>query len=271
MQAFELHGIRRAEVPDFLERHEGPVMSFRDLSNSDRLLSRLDAPLINFTTDIFALNPDWLRHEDCKHMLSSWDFYKSVGNFPGFLLVDSVSRNRNGTWAEDERLSGTLYVLSTEVPELGKERDSPSGPYVGLIYKVKISTFNNRPVFRFYAISPSDWKYWRSRYELVSMLALAEACGVSIFGRLVGTNALVSEFCTGRRFPSPDIIASLEPMFWSPPYPFLGEHSDSEDPTYLERWESYTTYLEKEGYLNDLKKAQQSRRRMFELGDEDAQ
>jgi hypothetical protein len=265
IQAYEWHGVTRAEIPDFLADFEGPPVKLRDLASDERLLDRLDAPLLDFTTAVFDLHPDWLRREDATQVLRDHDFYKHVNAFPDFLLVRSSSRSgRDRLWHSGfgDGLDARLTMVSTSEPEL-PDSDSTTdavGPYVGAVYQVQIGTFRGRQVWRYHPLVPFDWGYWRTRYQLIAMMALADECGVTVLGQFVGSDDEVQDICRGRRFPY-EVTHRAGPMNWWPKYPFLGSHAWQDDPDYLGRWKPYLDYIRDEGYRDDLAEARQERRR----------
>jgi hypothetical protein len=265
-QAYEWHGVARAEIPDFLSAFGGPSMTLSDLGTDERLLDRLDAPLLDFTTAVFDLHQDWLRREDANQVLRAHNFYKSVNSFPDFLLVQSVSRSgRDRLWNSGFGASSArLTMLSTSEPVLPDHQGTaePTGPYVGAIYQVQIGTFRGRPVWRYHPLVPFNWGYWRTRYQLVAMMAIADECRVTVLGQFVDSKEEVFDLCQGRRFPR-EVTPRLSPTDWWPKYPYLGSHARQNDPTYLRTWTPYLEYIKEEGYREALAEAWEERRRVL--------
>jgi hypothetical protein len=53
------------------------------LASDERLLDRLDAPLLDFTTAVFGLHADWLRRSDADQVLPARNLDKSRRKLSG--------------------------------------------------------------------------------------------------------------------------------------------------------------------------------------------
>jgi hypothetical protein len=265
-QVYEWQGIYPAEIPDFLEQTDGPRVTLNDLSNDENLLNRLDGPLLDFTTEIFALDRNWLR-QGSDRVLRCRDFYKNVESLADFLLVESVYRSdRKNLWTGGRFGGcGRMYFFTEEpsfLPSFSAEWPSiekfeSQEIEVGAIFEVPIVEFRGRLVCRYYALHALPWHYWRSHFQLVAMMAVAYACGVSVVGRYLSSKDEVIDLCDGRRFPVELAKDRWTRRQWSPKYPYIGEHAWSEDESYLRKWSSYLAYFEEEEYPRTISDAKE--------------
>lgn len=261
LQVYEWHGIGRGEIPDFLKQCDGPSMTLFDLSDRDRILKRLDAPLLDFTEQIFALNRDWLRRDDASHILQSVDFYKSIGSLADFLLVGAVCKaGRSRLWrvAGYESMTsagGTLHLLSSEIPSF----DDPQAISVGGIYRVPIVNFRGRLVHRYWPIRALPWDYWKSRFDIVAMASIAHECGGGGPIGVLASPSDVFELCDGQRFPT-EIVKASHSARWTPRYPYLSPNAWSGQPDYEARWSAYQDYFKQCALSKTIADAQEARR-----------
>jgi hypothetical protein len=262
LQAYEWHGVHKAEIPSFLEEFGGPHVTLLDVSSRDHLLHRLDDLLLEFTEATFVLHPDWLRQDNAVQVLRSLDFYKRVEGLARFLLVGAVGKQgRDELWRGEDRIEvgGSLYFFTTEEPSF--EDPEAQDIAVGCVYRVPIGTFRGRLINRYFPLKALPWNYWRSRYQTVAMMSLADACEVGVVGKYLPSNQEVYDLCAGRRFPVEVSQRSGRPMDWWPRYPYFGPNAWSDKEDYKQRWSTYETYFEEQGYEATVSVAQAERER----------
>jgi hypothetical protein len=271
MQVYEWHGIHPGEIPDFLQQTGGPRVSLNDLSSEERLLERLDGALLDFTTETFALGRDWLRQGGATKVLTSLDFYKHVEGLADFLLVQSVSRSgRTDLWALSSYVGGTMFFFTEELSLL--RHFGTVGPpvedfesqdiYMGAIYEVPIMKFRGRTIYCYYALKALPWNYWRSHYQLMAMMAVADACGVVVTGRYLSSRDDVISLCNGNRFPV-ELTTGFSPPDWWPQHPYLDENPRSTQESYQRKWSRYLAYFEEQGYRETVRAAKESREKTW--------
>jgi hypothetical protein len=271
VQVFEWHKIYPGEIPDFLERAGGPRVSHHDLSTEQHLIERLDTELLDFTTETFALGHNWLLQGGAANVLRSRDFYKGVERLADFLLVQSLSRgDRAKLWNPSAYIHGILYFITEQSSPLSSfRRNEPSVEdfesqkvSIGAIYKVPILEFRGREVYRYYAIRALPWYYWRSNFQLVAMMAIADACGIVVSGRYLPSSEDVADVCGGRRFPV-ELTDDFRAPVWRPEYPDLDTDVESEPEWYQQKWSKYLSYFHDQGYLETIREAKESRNRAW--------
>lgn len=191
----------------------------RDVATDANMAGRLDADLLNFTTQVFALHKDYLWRPHSAVILQEKSFYKHPQAFPRFMLVDAVMREEDEDtghprtlWPTTPLLSGhrsgdLLYLLASARPEpvpfyeAAGTDDPDDEVLIGGVFMAEITTVRGRPVYRYFPIDVQPWGYYKCRYDWLSMIWMAKQCGVNIFGKLVLDRADLIDICTGRRFP----------------------------------------------------------------------
>lgn len=288
LQVFELHGIVEAQIPKFLKQCEGPSMTLYDLSSTDLLLKRLDDELLDFTQTTFALDPNWLRVGDATNILTSRSFYKGVESLARFLLITSTRKSGDTFWPAESsfgelRARGTLFMIADRVPavfsavdeddeqnEGGRSPDSRIS--VGAIYQSEICRFEGKTIYRYFPIEAMPWDHWRSRYQIVAMMSVADYCEAHVLGRLSGPGQDLFDLCAGRRFPRELAQQDYSRPTWHPQYPYFGSHAWVGDPAYRERWAWYLERFDLHDYPGSVAEARESlreeRARRWEDGDD---
>jgi hypothetical protein len=247
------------------------------ISTSD-LRDQPPDPFIDFTTDTFALDEDWLLR-GTSNVLHSHDFYKSVDNLAQFLLIDAyerVDRRDDRPWPSRWDLwtsrrcgldgrGGSILFVSTEEP-LYKDPEAPDSQHipVGAVYQVPILEFNGRTVYRFCGLRALPWDYWRSRETLIAIMLVAEECGIDVVGRTLPSKEDVFDVCSGRRFPEEltsggDVRSPL--TGWRPQYPDRPFIAGPLNDECHREWSSCETRIKDADFYETIAKAKRQRQK----------
>jgi hypothetical protein len=263
LQVFEWHGVAEGQIPKFLLECEGPSMTLHDLSSKGRLLRRLDDELLDFTQETFALHRDWLRvGSPTSDVLSSRDFYKGVEGLASFLLITSGRKSGTTFWpgvTSSAETRGTLYMVANRRPRILDDDDdddyadypttvSADEIHVGAIFQSEICTFEGKTIYRYFPFKALRWDYWRSCYQTVAIMSVADYCGAIVLGVLSGPGQDIYNLCGGRRFPTEIARNDYSLTSWHPRYPYFGGHAWANDPSYKKRWEWYLERFELHDY-----------------------
>lgn len=195
------------------------------MASAHDLARRLDEDLLLFTTRIFGLHTDYLWHVPAKHIFPTQHFYKMPELLPHLFLVSAVVRDEDEDgvatrlWVDkelnryDDSAAGSLYVLASSVPPSSLDSDDTRDPWeeclVGFVFRVKITNFRGRDVYRYYPFEVEPYCYWKVRYDVLSVIAIARWCQVRVRGRLASAlldddkfpQGTLVEVCSGERFP----------------------------------------------------------------------
>lgn len=265
------HGISVGQIPEFLDRLSGPKVTWRDLRSTESFLDRADVDLLNFTAGLFGIRPDWLRNSDTGYdkgaMRYPRDFDKQPHSFARFLLISSVRRSDGVStfWPEGRRFTdpiGTLFLVSEHPIEWPKEEGESHAPEcsqsVGLIYSTPICDFEDKQIRRHFVLRTVPWDYWRCRFEVAGLLAVADDCRMAIVGRTVGSSEQVHQVCDR----GVDVQAALDAPRYHFRYPELSlAWNDNE--WERERWPIYHQQFEKWGLARSVREAREERQTLL--------
>ncbi len=192
VHVYEMHGVLRTEISEFIAHCGGPSLALRDLTNDTALVDRLDAELLDFTTNVFALHGDYLRRPESEHLYPRRSLYKMVDCFPHLLLVEALSPPTGPEVLplgrdQDQYLNrDVLYLISTRSISNDEQfyvRDDDL--HVGAILMTRIAEFRDRDIWRYYPIDAMPWYYWKSRRDLLSGHSVARLeCEVPVIGKV---------------------------------------------------------------------------------------
>lgn len=215
-QVHAWHGVTQAEIPEFMRQMGGPAVTMRDIATDSNFAEILDEELLDFTTDLFALDVDYLRRPESDRVFRAQHFYGHPERLLRFMLVDSVVREDDDgvpltLWATQKLglgdQAGTLYLLATALPDPDPDDGSDPDPersdvYVGGVFTVEIARFRGRSVYRYFPVEALPWGHYKCRYDWLSVIWMSSLCGVDTHGRLVHDRGDLLSITDGRRFPS---------------------------------------------------------------------
>lgn len=171
IRAFEAYGVRRQQIVRLLPPDVHiPAASF---STADKLKDALTPALLDWTAQYLALNRAWLDGLDDEQPHVVFDKYKS----------ESAYR----AWFEERRISNPethrfLYVWSPVIPT---PRDRPIGPLC-LVYGEVADGLDGKEWSRYWRLSRGwDVHHAPCVTGMLTVVAIAQAQGVSVIGRLV--------------------------------------------------------------------------------------
>jgi hypothetical protein len=186
VDSFTRHGIAIADIPAMLP--EGAI-NRADLLSRKELLNKLDDRAIKQVSELFTLNPDWLKgvysnpHDT---PFSRW--YKNVSGFARRLaILNHKCRRIRVLFTADKDL--TLEAL-LEAKEKG---DDVAAVDIGVV--IEKENLVNGVEYKSYEVWESErWNYWRCRYCLKAIMMFCEKAGVDYDGLLLEPDAKRSLF-----------------------------------------------------------------------------
>ncbi len=215
-EVFAWHDVARAEIPQFLKQMGGPAVTMPDIATDSNFAEILNEELLDFTTNVFALDVDYLRRPHSDQIFRAQYFYGHPERLVRLMLVDSVIREEDADglpltlwptqkleWGDQ---AGVLYLLATArpkpVPDDGSDPDPGREVLVGGVLTVEIARFRGRSIYRYFPVEALPWGYYKCRYDWLSAIWMSSLCGVDTHGRLVPDRDDLLRITEGRRFPN---------------------------------------------------------------------
>ena len=291
VQIYEWHRIHRAEIPAFVKHCGGPSMTLHDVTSDETLARRLDEELLEFTTQLFVLYEDYLWHIPARRIFPTQHFYKAPQYLPRLFLIEAVVRDRDESgkparlWVDEDLHpadgygAGSLYVLASSVPPRVLTEDGAPDPWddslVGFVFRVQFTTFRGREIFRYYPFEVEPYCYWKVRYDVLSVIAVAHWCQVNVRGRIAEAHhddrqyiqGTLVDICRGERFPfeltgfDPYVTDNGDLKSW--PIDSL-LRVDEPSAWAAEDWANYVDWSRPDGSLKKaVEEAKTERRRLF--------
>ncbi len=167
----------RSQIP----RYFGHGLSVKDVRDEAALLGKLDEPLLDAASGLFAVRREWLEGAESQ-AYPCHDFYKHPEKVAPFLKA-LREKNPDGRLdgvviAPTEKRGEALVVLSEVIGEIGE-----------------------KPIYRFHLCNNWLFDYWKSRAYLTAFIAIAWKHSIHIRGnylpskeikRVVEGNALLA-------------------------------------------------------------------------------
>ncbi|MEJ1296566.1 MAG: hypothetical protein ROD09_15295 [Candidatus Sedimenticola sp. (ex Thyasira tokunagai)] len=156
------HGVERTQIPKFLGAEAG--ITFTDLSDDDKLISKLDDELLDSICERLAVRREWLDGES-EQIYPRQDFYQHPDAFSKF-LSDLKNCNPKG------RLRG---LVVKPIPE------HADGNAL-LILQETIGYIGEKPIYRYHLSDGWLFSYWKVRGYLTACVAIGWKRKVYIHG-----------------------------------------------------------------------------------------
>lgn len=161
IKVFDAHGIHRNQIPRFF----GHGLEVVDVSDNNRLLERLNGPLLEGVCATFAIRREWLEGVD-DDIYETRDFYKRPEEFSSF--IDELISSGHGAL--------TAFLLVAE--ERTREPDCL------LILEQYVGDLGRQPIFRYFICNNWIYRYWKARCYLAACVATAFSRQVNVVGRV---------------------------------------------------------------------------------------
>lgn len=223
------HGIAINQIPAFIGEHF--MLKISDFKDNESILNILNEDILQWTCDVFGINRGWLDGTE-ERIYKHRNFYKSVHS-----LIQLLSELRK----EYEDIE--VYMIKNG--ELDPQKYGKH--YVIVIFKYQINTLNKKPIYSYIPVSTNwDWGYWRSRYQLKSIIYFCQRFNIYIHGYDMETEVL-TELSGGTLFPEVELDKLKVGYSWYPE-DFVDLPSESIEAKEIEETIKIREYIKSEGY-----------------------
>lgn len=162
IKLFRSHGIERTQIARFLGPDSGITLA--DLSDDDRLISKLDDKLLDNVCEQFRIRREWLDGTEAR-VHPCHDFYNYPHKFLGF-VKNLMERNPAGS------MYGVLISPS--------ERDLQAQAL--LILQETVGHVGEKPIYRYHLCNNWTFTYWKARAYLTACISVAWKRNVFVHG-----------------------------------------------------------------------------------------
>lgn len=208
IKLFEMHDIHLNEIPRVIP--DEFQVTLDSLLSHEALVLKLTPSLIDWVSTKFRVRREWLEKGD-ERIYETRNYYKNVSSF--LTLLHNLSYEEN------------KYIEVIAVKKTGNlDHSGERNQNVNLLIKVEAFSLGNRTIFTYIPTSTLwDWGYWRSRYQLKSIIVLCSKKLELCFHGYDLESSIINGLAYGKHFPSQ---LSLEGSYtW---YPEDYTYTDSE-------------------------------------------
>ncbi|PPA87734.1 hypothetical protein C4A75_00545 [Brevibacillus laterosporus] len=224
------HGIAVNQISVFVD--SGFNLKLSDFRDNDSILNILNEELLQWTCDTFGINRDWIDGTSDR-IYRPRNFYKDV---TGFIKLIVGLKEKHGDDVE-------VYFLKNgklDPDEYGKH-------YVVIIIRSIIKNINNKPVYMNIPISTNwDWGYWRSRYQLKSIIYFVQKLDIYFQGYDIDT-ITQNNLSSGQIYPEVELNKFQIGHTWYPE-DFIDLPSQSVQAKETDETKKVREYIRLEGY-----------------------
>jgi hypothetical protein len=167
VEVYEAHNIKVNQIHSFVDKKFNLRIS--NFKSKDTILEILSDELLDYTASIFNINRSWLDGTS-EYIYITSRYYKSIHSF--IRMITELYR----------KYQYDLHVYMFKAGNLNsKERTGNKGNHVVLLIKVPIKKLNDTMIYSYIPIRDIwDWGYWRSRYQLKSIIWACVKISISL-------------------------------------------------------------------------------------------
>lgn len=227
------HGVSIKRIPFFVDKKFG--LNLIDFKDEESILRILDENLINWTCNTFGVEKKWLYGESNK-MYKYNNYYKSISRFI------------NDMYVLKQKYNSDLKLYMFKNGELSREDIFEK--YITIVVECPIKKLDDNIIFKYIPIYTNwDWGYWRTRYQLKSIICICEKLGIDIEAYDMEIDNMY-KISGGLICPKLEIDRIKTSRVWYPADYITDGCSGKE----IDELEEVKKYIKDEGYLKYLEK-----------------